>query len=400
MATESTPRLPRSDPLPRSAFGLVIDLQFVVVDCLAELTHQGQLLRAVIDLSRGRRTRCPRRSPWRCTSPHPLAATRCSHPRHRQGTARSRCWPRHRGSPHRWGTVCAPTEGSCLGRLPCLPTRRLRPPSAIANSSPPETGKGHLGAQRLFEAGSDLLQQPVAVVVTESVVDLLEPIQIHEHHCELLARRPSCNGLAHRGVERHAIRQDRSAHRASASCSEPFDQSRAVERHRGMIHQSLEQPQVVLVEGRDIALPISHHHRAAPIATLVSEGNDQNIFVPQCGQLGSHRLVFRGTRRTNAVTRCRMPPSTADPDPPSLRAVRQTHPRLRDSAHNHFRCENPVLDHHQLCRSRSHDIPGRRENRNDRVLARCQILKQVRELVETLQIRIALAQRAREPEKR
>jgi len=45
-----------------------------------------------------------------------------------------------------------------------------------------EPGDGVLGAQDLPHPWADLLQQQVAVVVPEGVVDLLEPIQVQQHH--------------------------------------------------------------------------------------------------------------------------------------------------------------------------------------------------------------------------
>ena len=56
------------------------------------------------------------------------------------------------------------------------------------NSSPPSRGHQVAVAQRLRDPRPDRREQLVAEVVSEGVVDLLEVIEVHQHHADLAAR--------------------------------------------------------------------------------------------------------------------------------------------------------------------------------------------------------------------
>ena len=56
-------------------------------------------------------------------------------------------------------------------------------PRAATRTRPAESSERVVGRD-LVEAARDLLQQPVAGVVSEAVVDLLEPVEVDDQHCE------------------------------------------------------------------------------------------------------------------------------------------------------------------------------------------------------------------------
>jgi hypothetical protein len=63
-------------------------------------------------------------------------------------------------------------------------------------------------AQRGLQPARDLLQQQVSVVVAERVVDLLEVIEVHDHHHSGLAGAPSCaDRLVDPVAEQLAVRE-------------------------------------------------------------------------------------------------------------------------------------------------------------------------------------------------
>ena len=70
-----------------------------------------------------------------------------------------------------------------LGDVDRLAARR-RPSSRSANSSPPSRASVSLGRMTSLKRCRDLLEQLVAGVVTEAVVDLLEAVEIDEQHRE------------------------------------------------------------------------------------------------------------------------------------------------------------------------------------------------------------------------
>ena len=67
----------------------------------------------------------------------------------------------------------APVGGSTASRMP--------------NSSPPRRATVSRVAQRRLQPRAELLQQQVAAVVPERVVDLLEAVEVHEQHRDLAA---------------------------------------------------------------------------------------------------------------------------------------------------------------------------------------------------------------------
>ena len=71
-----------------------------------------------------------------------------------------------------------------------------------------EAGHGVGGAQRRLEALGDLLEQHVAVVMAERVVDLLEVVEVHDHHGRAaVAALGGAHGLLDAVAEQHAVRE-------------------------------------------------------------------------------------------------------------------------------------------------------------------------------------------------
>ena len=80
--------------------------------------------------------------------------------------------------------------------------------SRIAELVAAEAGDGVGGAQRRLEPLGDLLEQHVAVVVAERVVDLLEVVEVHDHHREAaVAALGGAQRLLDAVAEQHAVGQ-------------------------------------------------------------------------------------------------------------------------------------------------------------------------------------------------
>ncbi|HST39173.1 MAG TPA: hypothetical protein VLK58_06680, partial [Conexibacter sp.] len=80
--------------------------------------------------------------------------------------------------------------------------------SRMPNSSPPRRGDGVGGPQRRLEPLGDLLEEHVAVVMTERVVDLLEVVEVHDHHREAaVAALGGAQRLLDAVAEQHAVGQ-------------------------------------------------------------------------------------------------------------------------------------------------------------------------------------------------
>jgi hypothetical protein len=80
--------------------------------------------------------------------------------------------------------------------------------SRIANSSPPSRATRSLWRNNVGESLSDLSQQKVTFVMAERIVDLLETIQVHEHHTKgNLFDRGRRNCLSNAGLKKSAVRQ-------------------------------------------------------------------------------------------------------------------------------------------------------------------------------------------------
>ena len=68
------------------------------------------------------------------------------------------------------------------------------------NSSPPK--RAAAGAQPVLQAPAERLQQQVADVVAEAVVDRLEPVEVEEHHAQQV-----CGACAHHGMLQPVLEQ-------------------------------------------------------------------------------------------------------------------------------------------------------------------------------------------------
>ena len=98
--------------------------------------------------------------------------------------------------------------GSDLGdgrsRRSASPTSRQQDAELVAA----EAGHGVAGRAARVAAAADLLEQHVAVVVAERVVDLLEVVEVHEHHGGRVSRRAAARSACCDAVaEQHAVRQ-------------------------------------------------------------------------------------------------------------------------------------------------------------------------------------------------
>ena len=126
-------------------------------------------------------------SPWSGESATPIDAltSTCTSPS-ASGTSRS-CRTR-RGARHRAVDVTGFVEekGELVAAEPCN------------------------GAPRVAEAReacADVSQQLVAEVVSESVVHLLEAVEVEQHHCQFLARSPRRDRVAQLLLESCAVGQ-------------------------------------------------------------------------------------------------------------------------------------------------------------------------------------------------
>ena len=93
-----------------------------------------------------------------------------------------------------------------LGGRARPPRRSLASVSTTANSSPPRRATVSLAADRTAQPGADALEQLVAVEVAERVVDLLEAVEVHEHHRHEPPPPPSTDyGTAHELAEQRPV---------------------------------------------------------------------------------------------------------------------------------------------------------------------------------------------------
>ena len=106
----------------------------------------------------------------------------------------------------------------------------------------------------------DLLQQQVALLVAEGVVDVLEPVQVEDGHRQRLRRRLAqpAGQVAH---QHGAVRQvgERVVQRVEAQL---VDQPSVAQRGRGVVGDHLQQLDVVRREAAHVALSVvDHQHR-------------------------------------------------------------------------------------------------------------------------------------------
>ena len=80
--------------------------------------------------------------------------------------------------------------------------------SRSANSSPPRRATRSAGRVDALRRSADALEQDVAVVVAERVVDLLEAVEVHQQHADLAAAQlGGREGAAHALVQLRAVGQ-------------------------------------------------------------------------------------------------------------------------------------------------------------------------------------------------
>ena len=71
-----------------------------------------------------------------------------------------------------------------------------------------EAGDGVAGAQRRLQPRAELLEQQIATLVAERVVDLLEAVEIEQHHGDAAAFAAGCEKrLLHPVGEEQAVRE-------------------------------------------------------------------------------------------------------------------------------------------------------------------------------------------------
>ena len=61
---------------------------------------------------------------------------------------------------------------------------------STANSSPPSRATESPARSVVLKRSRDLTQQQVSVLVTERVVDVLEPVEVDQHHGDLVTGAP------------------------------------------------------------------------------------------------------------------------------------------------------------------------------------------------------------------
>ena len=154
-----------------------------------------------------------------------------------------------------------------------------------------EAGHHRLLALEFAEALADHLQQPVADVVPQGVVDILEPVDVHEQHgCRPGHGQPSLEPL----LEVQPVRQpgegvvQREVLGLPSGRTNLFQQGGVRERDGRMCGQRLEEPRVLEVEGADLVQPVRHDEQGHDVAAL-SQGRRECILMA----LGSQRVVRR-----------------------------------------------------------------------------------------------------------
>ena len=201
-------RLGADDPA-RAQVGLrlVVELDLALVDRRAQAAGEREAARRVavelgLEDARGRgRTAWPSTS--RCR--RAAGASRC--PRRASGTARGRSRRRSPAACPRARTARAGARAGS-GRPSVassgLSTRGSRTP----NSSPPRRATVSESRSARFNRRATSCEQQVAHVVAERVVDLLEVVEIHDHHDRVLAvAAASADGLIDAVAEQLAVRQ-------------------------------------------------------------------------------------------------------------------------------------------------------------------------------------------------
>ena len=138
-----------------------------------------------------------------------------------------------------------------------------------ANSSPPRRARvasvGHRGA----DATSDLQQHPVAHLVTEGVVDLLETIEVHQDDAGLGVepeerRSRSCTRSLKLVLLRRPVSESCWARYSfsAAFCCRLSTRRPFLQRHARVRRQRLQQFQILLVEGSDVAEAVADQERS------------------------------------------------------------------------------------------------------------------------------------------
>ena len=185
--------------------GLVVDAELAALRARAGARARARAARRARGPCRGGR---PRSGRGRSPSPRTWR-------RRRRGSALARAPPRRRATTM---PMLAPTASSWpatddrvreaargAGRRRRRPAASLAPSSSTANSSPPRRASVSLGRVTSPKRSRDLLEQLVAGVVAEAVVDLLEAVEVDEQDGQrLAASAPSARapGRAGRGTAR------------------------------------------------------------------------------------------------------------------------------------------------------------------------------------------------------
>ena len=108
------------------------------------------------------------------------------------------------------------------------------------------------------------------MLVAQRVVDLLEAIEVHEQHTDLLARPPPRDRLVDPLVEADPVRKAREAV-VNRVVAELLDELRVRQDHLGMAGQRGEQREVGAFERRVRVEAVRHYHepaRPAPVIKL------------------------------------------------------------------------------------------------------------------------------------
>jgi hypothetical protein len=124
--------------------------------------------------------------------------------------------------------------------------------------------------------GADLHEQEVALLVPEDVVDLLEPVEVQDHHRDTrgAAGIQPVECRREPALQEHPVRQ---AGQAVVQCLMPelVDQLAVLQGNAGLVGHGLQHPQVDLPVGADVAQPVGHDQDPGHAVSAAQRNDDR-----------------------------------------------------------------------------------------------------------------------------
>ena len=168
-------------------------------------------------------------------------------------------------------------------------------------------------ATRATQTVGDLLQQEIAGRVAERVVDLLEAVEVDQHHRDLrVGRALPREHVGESLLEQDAVREPGEIV-VQGFVAQAVDEPRVVQRDAGVRGDRLEEPAVLFVEGADVTQPVGdaedadhfpfgdeRRHDAVALAALREMGTDLRV---ACGLRTDNRAAALDERRERRVQR-------------------------------------------------------------------------------------------------